>query len=252
MAETVSRPGGLERWVKRLSGVLLLVPAIVLAVTFFSAFHHATADKAFWETDEFYFFCLGGVVWMLCFFGSIWACGEPRPLRLYVFGHELTHAVWVWALGGSVRQFEVRRQGGFIVTTKNNFWIALAPYFYPLYSMAVIVIYALASLFYDVAQAGAVSIFGTPLQWFFLALGLTWAFHISFTCWMLPKGQSDITAHGTFFSLVLIYLMNLLTIALFLIVAAPEVTFLSFGRELWGNAEHFARLVLRAVGALHG
>ena len=56
---------------------------------------------------------------------------------LYVFGHELTHALWVWLMGGRVSRFRVGRDGGHIVTDKNNFWIALAPYFFPLYSLLV-------------------------------------------------------------------------------------------------------------------
>jgi hypothetical protein len=57
---------------------------------------------------------------------------------------------------------------------------------------------------------------------------------------MIPKGQSDLTAHGTFFSLVFIYLMNVLVMTVFLITAAPEITWLDFGRELLENTEDFA------------
>ena len=56
-------------------------------------------------------------------------------MLVYVFGHELTHALWVWLMGGRVSRFRVGRDGGHIVTDRNNFWIALAPYFFPLYSI---------------------------------------------------------------------------------------------------------------------
>ena len=82
-----------------------------------------------------------------------------------------------------------------------------------------------------------------PLQWMFLGLGVTWAFHMSFTCWMIPKGQSDLTSHGTFFSLVFIYLMNVVVMAIFLITAAPEITWYDFGHELLENTEDFAASV---------
>ena len=73
--------------------------------------------------------------------------------------------------------------------------------------------------------------------WVFGLLGLTWAFHLSFTLWMIPKGQSDLSHHGTFFSLVIIYMMNLLVLSALLIVAAPEVTVSRFAHDLLANAE---------------
>ncbi|MDB6149614.1 MAG: hypothetical protein JWQ44_1062 [Chthoniobacter sp.] len=232
------------RWIKAVAGVLLLPLAWILTDTFFSSFHRATVEHAFWTTEEFWFFSLGAALWTLWFLGSMWALGEPRPLRVYVFGHELTHAVWVWAMQGKVTEFEGwNRNGGYVVTDTHNFWIALAPYFYPIYSFAVIVVYAGISFFYDVAGANETFLMMTPLRWLFLLLGATWAFHLSFTIWMIPRGQTDLTYHGTFFSLVVIYLMNVALLALFLVIGAPEVSFASFGGELLENTEDFAEWV---------
>jgi len=83
--------------------------------------------------------------------------------------------------------------------------------------------------------------------WFFALLGVTWCFHITFTLWMIPKGQTDLTYHGTFFSLVIIYLINLAVLALMLIVASSHTTFLSFGRELFINAEDLAEWMTQVV-----
>ena len=215
-------------WVNSIIAIFLLPVAGLLTQTLFTSFHRAAAQHAFWATEEFWFFSLGAVVWVLAFFGSIWVSGEPRPVRVYVFGHELTHAIWVWAMGGRVTQFKVQREGGYIVTDRHNFWIALAPYFYPVYSIAVIFLYGVVSLFYNLAPYTSV-LFGL--------LGLTWAFHLSFTLWMIPKGQSDLSYHGTIFSLVIIYLMNVLVLSALLIVAAPEVAVSAFGPELLANAE---------------
>jgi len=224
------------RHIKFVVGIFLLPLVWVLTQTFFTSFHTQTVEHGFWRTEEFWFFGLGSALWTLWFFGSMWALGEPRPLRLYVFGHELTHAVWVWACQGRVSEFRWSREGGYIVTDTHNFWIALAPYFYPIYSFAVIVVYAVASIFYDVAGAHDTFLLVTPLQWLFLLLGATWAFHLSFTIWMIPKGQTDLLFHGTFFSLVIIYLMNVALLALLLVLGAPEVTFASFGHEFADNA----------------
>src|ERR1043165_9902388 len=56
----------------------------------------------------------------------------PKPMWVYVFGHELTHAVSALAFGGKVKKFKATSKGGHVVITKTNFFIALAPYFLPL------------------------------------------------------------------------------------------------------------------------
>jgi hypothetical protein len=57
---------------------------------------------------------------------------------------------------------------------------------------------------------------------------------------MIPRGQTDLAYGGTFFSLTVIYLMNLLVLSLLLILATPYVSFASFGRELLAHAATFA------------
>ena len=54
----------------------------------------------------------------------------PKPMWLYVFGHELTHALWTWLFGGQVKKMKVSSEGGHVVVSKTNFVIALAPYFF--------------------------------------------------------------------------------------------------------------------------
>lgn len=203
--------------------IFLLPLAAVWSKTFFYVFARETLRYHYWATEEFWFFCLGALLWTIAFFGL------PRRAVVfaYVYGHELTHAVWVWLMGGRVSAFEVRRDGGHILTNKSNVWIALSPYFYPIYSVVVIVLYALGWLFWDMAPY---------TRWLFLALGITWTFHMSFTLWMIPKGQSDLAQHGTFFSLVVIYLANLAIISALVVLTAPHVTLRGFGREFLHNS----------------
>ena len=208
------------RLVKRVIAVFLLPLCAILSQSFFTVFTRATVTQRLWAGEEFWFFSLGVILWLIAFFGL------PRPLLVYVFGHELTHAVWVWAMGGRVSQFKVGRDGGHIVTDRSNFWIALAPYFFPLYSIIALGIYGLASLFIDVQPYGRL---------LYAIIGVTWAFHFTFTCWMIPKSQTDLTDHGTFFSLVLIYLMNLILLCVLLVVASPQISFADFGAEMGEN-----------------
>jgi len=213
------------KWVKFIFAVFLLPMCGVLTQTFFTVFARATVTQRLWTGEEFWFFSLGAVLWLIAFFGL------PRPILIYVFGHELTHALWVWLMGGRVSQFRVGAEGGHVVTTKANFWIALAPYFFPIYSILTIAIYGGLSLFLNVQPYGRL---------LYAVIGATWAFHFTFTCWMIPKNQTDLTDQGTFFSLVVIYLMNLLLLSVMLILASPQITFESFGVDLLTNLGNFS------------
>ncbi len=237
------------RWVKFIVGLFLLPLCYVFTAAFFGALVDAFTSQVsdiphFWATPEFWFFSLGLICWLIIFFGL------PRPLRVYVFGHELTHFIMVKIMGGRVSEFSVTRDGGYIVSSKINTWIALAPYFVPIYSVFVILAYGIVSSLWDLqphAQLATGILYGL--------LGLTWGFHATFTLSMIPRGQTDLAYGGTFFSLTVIYLMNLLVLSLLLILATPYVSFASFGRELLAHAAtfaseaaKFAELLWRAFG----
>lgn len=214
------------RWVKFVVAIFLLPLCAILSQTFFTVFARATVTQRLWAGEQFWFFSLGAVLWLIAFFGL------PRPIIVYVFGHELTHALWVLLMGGRVSRFRVGREGGHIVTNRNNFLIALAPYFFPIYSILAIAAYGVLSIFYDVQPYGRL---------LYAVIGATWAFHFTFTCWMIPKNQSDLKDQGTFFSLVVIYLMNLLLLSVMLVVASPQINFADFGNDLLTNIGNFSK-----------
>src|SRR5436853_2977444 len=216
------------RWVKFVVAIFLLPVCAIFTQTFFTVFARATMTQRLWAGQEFWFFSLGALLWLIAFVGL------PRPIVIYVFGHELTHALWVLLMGGRVSRFRVGRDGGHVVTDRNNFWIALAPYFFPLYGILAIATYGVLSLFLNMQPYG---------QLLYAAIGATWAFHFTFTCWMIPKKQTDLTDHGTFFSLVGIYLMNLLLLSVLLVLASPQITFADFGADLVENLRSFSEWV---------
>jgi hypothetical protein len=222
------------RWLKQLVAVFLLPVAWILTRAFFCSFSQATINHAFWVSEEFWFFSLGAILWLIAFVGL------PKPMVMYVFGHELTHAIWVLIMGGKVREFRIGRDGGHIVTDTTNFWIALAPYFCPIYSVVILGIYGGVGLFVDLEPYH---------RWLFGCVGFTWMFHITFTLWMLWNGQTDLIEHGTFFSMMVIYLMNFLVLSLMLIVASRDVTFVYFGKELLAGAIDFSDGVVRLFSA---
>lgn len=218
------------RWVKFVLAIFLVPLCAILSQTFFTAFARATVAQRLWAGEEFWFFSLGAVLWLIAFFGL------RRPVMLYVFGHELTHALWVVLMGGRVSRFRVSRDGGHIVTNRTNFLIALAPYFFPLYSILAIAIYGVFGLFYNVQPYGRL---------LYAVIGVTWTFHLTFTIWMIPKSQTDLKDHGTFFSLVVIYLMNLLLLIVMLVMASPRISFAGFSADMMTNIGNFSQWVVR-------
>jgi hypothetical protein len=135
----------------------------------------------------------------------------PKPMWIYVFGHELTHALWVWLFGGRVKKFKARSDGGHVIVDKTNFLIALAPYFFPLYAVMVVATFAVGHLVWG---------WQGYLVWFHLLVGTAYAFHVTLTAQTLKTQQSDITSQGYLFSAVVIFLGN----ALVLLVGIPLLT----------------------------
>jgi len=123
----------------------------------------------------------------------------PKPMWIYVFGHELTHALWTWLFGGQVKKMKVTSKGGHVLISKTNFLIALAPYFFPLYAVIVIAVFAVGNLIWDWRHYQVV---------FHLLIGAAYAFHITLTAQVLQTQQSDITSQGYLFSAVVIFLGN--------------------------------------------
>lgn len=123
----------------------------------------------------------------------------PKPMWVYVLGHELTHALWTWLLGGSVKEFKASAKGGQVVVTKHNFLIALAPYFFPLYAVLVVGVFLAGNLAWN---------WNGYVVWFHLLLGAAYAFHLTLTWHVLKERQTDVTEQGYLFSAVVIFLGN--------------------------------------------
>jgi hypothetical protein len=215
---------------------LFLAPLVwILTRTFFQSFaislHHGLL-----ATQSFGCFAAGMILFVILFLLV------PREALMlpYVFGHELTHALWVKLFGGRVADhFHVSLEGGHVLSDRVNTWIALAPYFFPIYSLLVVTLYGAGSL---VSDLGA-------YRWIlFLLLGFTLAFHRVFTCLLIVKGQPDLHYGGTFFSLVVIYLINLLIITGLLLATGKEITPRSFGEDFVTNTIGFIEFIRALAG----
>lgn len=169
---------------------------------------HTVVDlvRASGHADTVWVATLAGIACWLVVYLSL-----PEPMWAYVVGHELTHALWAWAMGGKVKKFKATSKGGHVVVTRSNFLVALAPYFFPIYAVAVVAVFM-----------GGHWILGwkgyTP--WFHLFLGAAYAFHVTLTWRVLRTHQSDIADQGYLFSAVVIWLGNVLL----LVLAIPLLT----------------------------
>ena len=135
----------------------------------------------------------------------------PKPMWVYVFGHELTHVLWTWLMGGKVKTFKASAKGGHVVVTKSNFIIALAPYFFPIYAVGVVLLFLAGNCLWN---------WNAYHVWFHLLLGASYGFHITLTWHILKGTQSDITEQGYLFSAVIIFLGNVSI----LLLAVPLLT----------------------------
>jgi hypothetical protein len=138
----------------------------------------------------------------------------PKPMWVYVLGHEFTHALWTWLFGGRVTAFKASSDGGHVVVTKSNFLIALAPYFFPVYAILVVGAFTTGDLIWNWHPYSV---------WFHLALGAAYAFHVSLTWHILKGDQSDITSQGYLFSAVIIFLGNIVVLLVGLPLIAGRV-----------------------------
>lgn len=178
----------MPKWIKFFIGLLLLPFCFGAAKVLWSVIAHAGGADRVWVP-----MLAGGLSWLVIFLLL------PKPMWIYIFGHELTHAVWTWMCGGSVKKFKATSNGGQVVVTKTNFLIALAPYFFPFYTMIVALVYLPCDFIWN---------WRAYQVWFHLLLGFTYAFHLTLTFHVLKTRQTDITQQGYLFSAVIIFLGN--------------------------------------------
>ena len=166
-------------------------------------------------------FGAGYLLWLLVFIFL------PKPVRTYVLGHELTHAIWALFMGARVSGLTVRKAGGQVRTSKTNWAITLAPYFFPFYAVLLMVGFFIAHAIWGL----------TPYFWIlFFLIGLGWSFHVTFTIMVLfTVSQPDVESQGVLFSTVVIYLMNLLTMVLTATVLAHSLSFVKVAQLIGDN-----------------
>lgn len=185
------------KWLKLLIGILLLPVCYGAGLALWLALQTSGEADTTWVP-----LLAGGICWLVIYLLL------PKPMLIYVFGHELTHALWTWLFLGSVKKFKASAKGGKVVITRENFLITLAPYFFPLYAVFVVLVFWAGDLIWGWTQYR---------MWFHLMLGAAYSFHITLTWHVLKTEQSDITSQGYLFSAVIIFIGNVML----LLIAIP-------------------------------
>ena len=147
-----------------------------------------------------------------------------KPMFLYTWGHEVIHVLATWVCGGHVTSFHVGEGGGSVATSKTNVFIELSPYFIPTYTLLLVV---------------AMPLFGfknTPVfiqSAYIFLIGFSLGMHLIMTAVMMKTKQPDIVKSGYAFSLVLIYIANLIIVFLLFALLSKEVTLKYFFLKSW-------------------
>lgn len=221
------------RWLKFAIAALLLPACVAATLTSAEITHSLIAGS---RASSAVAFGAGYGLWLAIF------AFLPKPTRTYVLGHELTHALWALLMGARVSGLKVRKTGGQVRTSKTNWVITLAPYFFPFYAVIFIAGFFIAHAIWNLSA----------YFWLlFFLVGLGWSFHVTFTLMiLLSVEQPDVKSQGALFSAVMIYLMNLLTITVSATALSRALTFRVLAHSFVANIVVAYGWTLDNLGAL--
>ena len=211
----------MPKWCKTILAILLLPVCVGAASALWMVLRAGGDADTTWVP-----FLAGAACWLTVYLLL------PKPMWVYILGHELTHALWTWLFGGKVKRFRASAHGGHVVVNKTNFAIALAPYFFPLYAALVVLVFLAGHWLWNWRHY---------LVWFHLLLGAAYAFHVTLTWHILKHSQSDISDQGYLFSAVIIFLGNVAVLLVGIPLLVPKVgvfTALGWWLECTGEAIH--------------
>jgi len=149
---------------------------------------------------------------------------------LYVFGHESMHAIATFLSGGKASNMKVSSKEGSVKTTAPNFFVMLAPYLVPVYTVIVALLYFIFSFYIDVTKYSGLFIF---------LIGFTLMFHLAYTAESMRGKQSDLVKAGYFSSISFIYISNLIIAFLIISLLFKNASFVDFISETYEKTKGF-------------
>lgn len=201
--------------VKLLLKLLIAVLVIPVAIGVSAAFYNNLLDiKELSGT-------LSSFLWGIAAYAAIHILFY-KPTFLYVLGHEAVHAGMSWIMGGKIKSFKVSGEGGAVASDKTNTVTELGPYFVPIYAILITIVYFLVATSYNVNSSV-----------FIFLIGFALAFHIISTMEVMKIRQPDIVKSGYFFSVVMIYVLNIVVIAMLFALLFPSFSAKRFWVDSW-------------------
>ena len=146
-----------------------------------------------------------------------------KAMYIYAWGHEVVHVIATWLCGGKITSFHVTRDGGSVTTTKTNLFITLSPYFVPIHTILLVLVYWFFSHFLNKT--------GFSKEFVFL-IGFTMSFHIFMTIEVMKMKQPDILKAGYMFSVFFIYLANIFVFTFVLSIMFTNISFVYFLKKI--------------------
>lgn len=191
-----------NRVVKFFYGILLLPLCYTLLQTLIFVI-----SKIEFSNSLVQYFIFGVAAYIIIHFGLY------KPIRIYVIGHELVHMISAYLCGSNVKKFKIGSNYGSVNVDKVNTFIALSPYFIPLYSIIVVLLWSILKYVFKLQVSTQILSF---------LLGLTLTFHIVLTVYAIYLGQQDLKISGWLFSVVLIFMLNcIILVVLFNVMFLP-------------------------------
>ncbi len=187
--------GRLKRFLLFLIGVALIPALCAAALAICDLFPALLTSSMPFIAPEPLAFAAGYALWTVLFLFL------PPAIKMYVWGHELTHALWGLMTGSKVGKIKVGDNGGYVNLTNPGIFTTLAPYFVPFYLVVVLLLRLVAGLFWDMEPYAL---------WWLGLFGMAYGFHVTYTVRSLTERQPDIKEFGHVISYVLILLLNVL------------------------------------------
>jgi hypothetical protein len=238
---------------KKVLALLVLVPlSLFTLMVCVDLFFHRQVQGSLWTSAEWQWFIGGVALWLLFFI----PCHRLFSI-FYVFGHEWTHIFAARLCGGVIYDYHVGRDGGWVETNKSNTFISLSPYLIPFYTFFAVLGFAAIGMFLNLdapLPIGTLRLFEsfTLMKGLYFTVGLTWCFHLSYTLRTLRVQQTDVLRNGEFFSMQLIFLVNLALVAFFLLIASPTVGWPDACNSVWNTGSKAIHGTLATVSAATG
>lgn len=191
---------GWSRFVRLMLAWLILLPLSIL-LTYALLLHlyragDTVGQREFWLSVPVWYSLLGAGAFISLIVARI---ATPILVYIYVLGHELTHAIAAIICLGRVQTLRIGLDGGYVETDTDNLFIALSPYFVPLWMGCWMVALWCSNLACPFPEWEA---------WFYAGFGFWWSFHLYWTAWVIPREQPDMLENGLLFSLLLVVILN--------------------------------------------